>query len=169
MKAWHFLPADCRLRYGDGRPITTGSVVSVGDPSLLEPCRYGMHASLDIIDALDYAPGPVLCRVELTGRIIDDGDKHCAESRRVVWMSDPERSDYVMRKFARRCALDVADLWETPDIVRRYLETGDESIWAAAWAAAHPAAWDAAWAAAWAAARTKQRRRLISMMAAIKM
>jgi hypothetical protein len=30
--------------------------------------------------------------------------------------------------FARRCALSVAHLWKIPDIVRKYLETGDKSI-----------------------------------------
>ena len=63
----------------------------------------------------------------------------------------------VMRAFARRCALDVAHLWDMPPLVRSYLETGEESIMdAAGAAAAWAAAWDAAWrprgAAAWAAA-----------------
>jgi len=150
--AWHFISTDCRLRYGDSRLVTPGSVVSVADPSKLNTCTYGMHASVDVLDALEYAPGPVLCRVELSGTIIKDTDKLCAESRRVVWMADPKKADFAMRKFARRCALDVAHLWEMPDVVRRYLETGGEEIRDAAWAAARDAAWDAAWAAARAAA-----------------
>ena len=86
----------------------------------------------------------------------------------------------------------MAHLWDCPDIVRQYLETGDESIREAA----HAAAWDAAraaagasLAAAWdatrpaaeaaagaslaaagaslAAACDKQRERLLSMIAKI--
>ena len=94
-------------------------------------------------------------------------------------------ADGAIRKLACDFALDVADLWEMPDVVRQYLETQDEDfrdaardaawdVWAArdaedawaAWAAraARDAAWDAeaAWAAAAAgdaaraAARAKQ-------------
>ena len=53
----------------------------------------------------------------------------------------------VCRAFARAEAFRVMHLWDAPDLVRRYLETGDETIRAAAWAAARAAASDAAWAA----------------------
>jgi hypothetical protein len=69
----------------------------------------------------------------------------------------------MLRDFARQCALDVVHLWDCPPIVKEYLTTGDESLWAAArdaaWAAAWAAAWDAARAAAWAAASGAQRAR----------
>jgi hypothetical protein len=69
------------------------------------------------------------------------------------------------RNFACWCALQVIHLWDAPDIVVRYLKTGDESLkaaaWTAAWAAARTAARTAAqataqaavWNIAWAAAR----------------
>ena len=74
-----------------------------------------------------------------------------------------DASEFEMRKFARLCAQDVLHLWDAPEIVKRYLETGDENIRENARAAANTAAWaaacaawgaarDAAWAAAWAAA-----------------
>jgi len=158
--AWHFLAAGCTLGYGDGRVVGPGSVVSVA-PDRLDPCRYGLHASVDVIDALQYAPGPVLCRVELSGQAMYDWDKLCAETRRVVWMSDPARSEAVLRTFARRCAADVIHLWAATDVARRYLATGDEEIRADARADAKSAArggdrattMDAASAAASAAAR----------------
>ncbi len=34
----------------------------------------------------------------------------------------------VLRLFARQCALEVVSLWDAPDVVRRYLETGEESL-----------------------------------------
>jgi hypothetical protein len=63
---------------------------------------------------------------------------------------------------ARRIARNVMPLWTVPDVVKRYLETGESDIKDAAWAAAWDAAGDAAWAAAgdaagdaaWAAALT---------------
>jgi len=81
-------------------------------------------------------------------------DKISATERKYLWGFDA--TDTLWR-FARLCALDVVHLWDAPDIVVRYLKTGDESIRDAAWdaarAAARFAARDAAWAAARAAAR----------------
>lgn len=62
---------------------------------------------------------------------------------------------------ATRAALDVVHLWDAPDVVVKYLRTGDEQIRDAAWDAARNAAWDAARAAA----RDKQNRRLVAMLA----
>ena len=55
--------------------------------------------------------------------------------------------------FARKCALSVSHLWKMPDIVRQYLETGDESIRLVARDAADAAYLTAAAAAAAARAR----------------
>ena len=43
--------------------------------------------------------------------------------------------------------MSVIHLWDAPDVVRQYLETGDESLRDAAQAAAQVAVWDAAQAA----------------------
>ncbi len=146
IKAWHFMPADRRLRYDDGRKVEPGVWYACeGEPVL---CHSGMHASTDMLDALDYAAGPVVSRVELRGGIIKGGDKLVARERRHLWMLDAEP---VLRDFARRCALDVVHLWDPPDVVLRYLKTGDEKIRAAARHAARVAAGVAAWHAAGAA------------------
>lgn len=77
--------------------------------------------------------------------------------------------EWFLREFTRWCALRVIHLWDAPDVVKQYLETGDETLREAAGAAAGAAAWDAvgnavgnaaraaAWAAAWAAARAAAR------------
>ena len=62
-----------------------------------------------------------------------------------------------LRAFARRCVLDVIDLWDAPDVVREYLETGDEDLRSAAEAATRAATWAAARNAAWDAARDATR------------
>jgi len=68
------------------------------------------------------------------------------------------------RPVARRIALDVIDRWKAPEIMRRYLETGDEDVRIAAWSAAVSAfgaaasvavAWSVAVAAAVSADREK--------------
>ena len=181
MKGWHFLQVDCCLQFGNRDRVEVGKWISVeGD---LRMCRWGLHASKRITDALRYAPGARICRVELRGDLQHQDDKSVGRERKVEWWVDGEG---LLRDFARRCALDVIHLWDAPEVVVRYLKTGDESLKDASWAAAKDAAkgaakaaakgaakdasWAAAkaaaWAAAWDAARAAQNRRLTSMVVA---
>ena len=152
---WHFCPVDAdgvpRLGNGDGREVRVGETLTVD--GVIAPCAHGLHASEHVIDALRYAPSiSALCRVTLGGTIMHDDDKSVATERTVVTMLDAATTERLLREFARWCALSVAHLWNMPDVVRRYLETGDETIRAATQAAFLDAAWDAAGAAAWYAA-----------------
>jgi hypothetical protein len=120
MKAWHFVSDTLR----DGRPIPAdGELLKHEGP--LELCASGLHASKNILDALRYAPGVTICRVEVGGEIIRDSDKLVCSERTIVWRVSGEK---ILRKFARMCALDVIHLWDAPAIVEQYLQTGDESI-----------------------------------------
>jgi hypothetical protein len=162
---WHFAQVDeqgvPRLGYNDSREIKVGETLRVeGKPVL---CEHGLHASAKLWGALCYAGGDrlVLCRVELGGEIQHGDNKSVANERTVVAMLSPEATEKLLRDWGRWCALQVIHLWDAPDVVRQYLETGDESLRAAAraaagdaaWAAARDAAWAAAGAAAWAAGR----------------
>ena len=141
----------------DGRPIP-----KIGEwlehAGELVPCESGLHASEHPFDALSFAPGKWLHLVELGGTIVPHGspaDKVVAQRRKIVKSVDAEK---LMWDFARRVALDVLPLWaDAPDVVKRFLETGDESIRDAARAAAWDAAWDAARDAALDAARDAAR------------
>ena len=159
-EGWHFATVASdgkpRERYGARREIVVGERLAVdGTPA---PCVCGMHASERALDALSYAinngNGIIATRVVLDGAIAYQSDKAAATGRTVTAMLSVEMTDAVLRAVARRCALDVLPLWRdsAPETVIRYLETGDESIRAAAWSAAGDAAWDAARAAAGAAA-----------------
>ena len=141
---WYFSEESRLLRHGDARPIEIGVTHEVDAP--IQLCKRGLHASVRAIDALKYAPGPIVWRVELSGEIKTGDDKCVATHRKYIGGGVDARA--VMRAFACRCALDVAHLWDMPPLVRAYLETGEESIRDAA----RDAAWDAAWAAAVAAA-----------------
>jgi hypothetical protein len=168
VKGWWFGTIDKKLLHGDDRKIAIGKTHKIdGD---IIPCKRGLHLSKNILDALNYAPGPVIYRVVGSGVIIPHGDPTdkyaCSERAYIAGGIDISE---ILRLFSRKCALDVINLWNPPDIVVKYLKTGDESIraaagaaaWAAAWAAARAAARDAAgaaaWAAAWAAARAAAR------------
>jgi len=185
MKAIHFARNDMRLGYGDGRHIKTGRTLKV-NPDKLEPCVYGLHASVRPIDALYLASGHMICLVELSGRIIPQGnpiDKYCASERTCLSYFDGER---LLRKFACRQALvdieKIKPYVRDYDVIVKYLTTQDESLREAAWIAAHEAAlktreiktaigeaawvaWVATWkvtrAAACAAARSAARREAI--------
>ena len=149
---WHFSTG--RLGYGDDREIVIGETHEVSGP--LELCARGLHASEQILDALGYAPGSILCRVRLHGEILRGEDKACATRRTYLTKID---ATGILREFARKCALDVIHLWDAPNVVKQFLETGDYTLRAATWAAASDVAWDtarvvasdAAWAAAMAA------------------
>ena len=139
--AYHFVGATLR----DGRLIPEDGVWLEHDGPV-EMCQSGLHASPTPWDALRYAPGPVLCEVEIDGIEFRDADKVVGRRRRILRRVDLTAT---LRAFARDEASRVLHLWDAPEIVKRYLATGDESIRAAtrdaAGAATGAAARDAAW------------------------
>jgi hypothetical protein len=148
--AWHFLTSQWTAHAGF--KVEVGALYTMEPP--IVPCSRGFHASVRCIDALKYAPGPVITLVECGGTIVDHGspaDKFACSERRALWGYDATAE---LRYFARWCALEVIHLWpNAPEVVREYLESGDESIREearkaayAAYYAAHHA--DAAYAAA---------------------
>lgn len=178
--AYHFVGE--RLR--DGRPVPKDGEWLVHEGEC-EMCASGLHASRHPFDALMYAPGSTLCRVKCRGIEDEHEDKFVCRERMIVARFD---ATVMLRAFARKCALDVIHLWDAPDVVVRYLKTGDEELraeaqvaaCAAACAAARSEEWDAActaacaaerseeWAeapdAAWGAAVKKQRTRFARMV-----
>ena len=139
--AWHFASTQMR----DGTPLAAPGGIERYD-GVVEMCVSGLHASRLLMDALRYAPGTLLRRVECIDPV-EGHDKLVCYERRVLWECDMTAP---LRLFARRCALDVAHLWPMPDVVREFLMTEDKAL--AAWAAAEAAeAAEAAWAAAEAA------------------
>ena len=154
---YHFTSEKLR----DGRPLP-----KIGEwlehTGEVKMCESGLHASPTAFDALPYAPGEMLNRVEMEDIVQTDADKVVGRRRKILATID---ATALLRLFARKQALSVIHLWDCPAIVKEYLETGDESkrdaAWAAAWdaaraaarAAARDAAWAAAWDAAWASAK----------------
>jgi hypothetical protein len=151
MKAYHFVGAELR----DGRPVPPDGewLVHAGP---VELCASGLHASRHPFDALRYAAGATLCLVDVEDVVEEDTDKLVCRRRMIVRRIDATE---LLWGFARWCALQVIHLWDAPDVVRRYLETGDESLRAAAWASAWAAAWGSARddAGAWGSARAAAR------------
>lgn len=150
MKAWHFCKQkNERIVTGYGNIIVKPGLKLIHDGELLM-CSSGLHASSKPFDALKYAPGSVVCRVSCGGKILQQKDKLVCTERTILWAYNAKD---ILWKLARLCALDVIHLWDAPEIVVRYLHTGDESIKITAWTAARAATRAAALAATRAAAR----------------
>ncbi len=165
--AYHFTNEKLR----DGSPIPKRGVWLKHKGSAV-PCKSGLHASIHPFDALQYSPGNMLHLVEVRGDIQKhNDDKIVARERKIIKTINAEK---LMRDFARWNVLRVLHLWPNlPEVVVKFLKTGDENlrdaardaardaVMAAAWSAARAAAWsaarDAARDAAWSAARDAAR------------
>ena len=115
--AWHFVGDKLR----NGAPIPADGV-TLRFRGRLIMCESGFHASRRIIDALRYAPGDTVCRVLIGGETIEEPDKLVASERSILWRLDAKE---LLLEFTRKIALSVIHLWDAPDVVKRYLETGD--------------------------------------------
>jgi hypothetical protein len=187
MLAWHFLNDEGTLRKG-GLKVTPGLTLRMRGKLVM--CERGFHYSLKALDALKYAPGSIVSRVDVTGEIIPDTDKGVASQRTHLWMADATNT---LHEFACWCAENALNLirergqepdprsWAAIDAKRKWLHgeitdselaAAGDAAWAAAgaaaWAAAGDAAWDAAWAAAGAAARAAQNAHLESILLALE-
>jgi len=118
--AWHFVGDTLR----DGRPIPADGVWLRHDGPIVW-CESGLYASPTPWDALTYAPGPTLCKVECKKIHENRFEKIVCRERCIVKRIDITN---LLREFACQQALSVAHLWEAPEIVRQYLETGDETM-----------------------------------------
>ena len=142
--AYFFSPLDRQLRHGDGRRIALKIKHSVDLPIVL--CKNALHGSIRPLDALKYAPGPVLWKCRYSGEIVKEEDKLGGQYREYI--AGGKDISKELREFARKQALKVVDNWECPKVVREWLESGDEKLRSAAESAAERAAWSAAGSAA---------------------
>jgi hypothetical protein len=168
IQAWHFIRDDSTILTDSmKRPLKVhkGQILRHRGP--LKLCEKGLHASITPLDALKYAPGPVVCRVECSGDMIHGDDKLVCSRRRVLWVKDASR---VLHEFAIWCAeealrkagnpdpkslraIEIKKLWIDGKATNEELEAAQEAARNAAWYDAWEAAWCAAKEAAWTAAR----------------
>lgn len=119
---WHFSNYDKKLLYGDGRTIKAGETLTVPGPVSL--CYHGLHACKDLLDALNYAPGFYLWKVDLSGEFVNGDDKSAATSRKALWGFNAR---HVLLAFARQIVLNgVRKHWKAgfPTIALEFLKTG---------------------------------------------
>lgn len=164
MQGWWFSRESRCLGYDDGRLAKKGVTHSVYDK--IELCQHGLHASENILDALSYAPGNILWKVDLFGELILSHDKMVARNR--IYLTEGIDISNTLEKFTVWCALKIMHLWSCPPTVKYYLETRDAAarapVYDAAYVAAYVAAYAAARAPAYAAARAEQNAKLTEMV-----
>jgi len=154
--AYHFVSDNLR----NGRPVPEDNFKLVHEGPV-KICNSGLHASLSAFDAMHYAPGNVICKVHCSGIVESHDDKFVCRERTILQRFDATE---LMVSFARECALSVIHLWDAPEIVIKYLKTGDPKLKDAARAAARAASRDAARAAAAAAAKKNQKAMFDSLV-----
>ena len=175
---WHFLADDRCLGYSDGRKVVVGETLRMGGSLIL--CERGFHASHRVIDALNFAPGPIVCLVTLGGIVLHDTkhdipDKSVAQERTVIWMYDASQ---ILREFAcdvaEEALLSERSAGREPEsrsfaaieVMRRFIvgnateterNTAENDAWSvanSAYNAAYSAALNAAYSAALSAAKS---------------
>ena len=179
--AFHFLRADLTAGFGAEPPWKRGERREIkGDIAL---CERGYHSAPSWYDALQYAPGPVACIVQIGGQIERDDTKAVSQVRKLVRYKNVERelrlfaiSEARWALLAERKAGREPDKrsWEALRVARLYaagkataaqLGAAESATWSAArsaaesatWSAARSAARSAAESAAWSAAESAAR------------
>jgi len=109
----------------DGKTDHLSKLAAIGETHTfmgeLIPCRQGLYASPTPWDALQYACGPLLWKVEIPDDSVSHGtpiNKYVAHCRRYLRCVDLAQT---CRQFAAMQALSVIDKWNAPAIVRKYL------------------------------------------------
>jgi len=174
--AWHWLCNSHKLSHRhagvEGAVVTAGQVLEV-DQTRIKLCKYGLHASISPLDALIYAPGATICRVEVGGKILHGDDKLVCSQRRCLWIADATEllhifacdvAEYALHTYGRpvdprsQAAIDIKRLWLNGELSDSDLDAARSAAEAAARSAAEAAAWSAARSAArsaaWSAARS---------------
>lgn len=111
------------LPHNDGRPIVIGGSHTVLPP--IQLCYHGLHWSEHPFDALHYAPGNLLYKVEPFGDFLIERDKGCSTGRKYLAVQDATK---ILQIFARECALSVLHLWNPSPVVKEFLTTGDTQL-----------------------------------------
>jgi hypothetical protein len=103
--AWHFLLDSHEFNHGPFVKAAAGKTYHAKGPLVI--CSNGMHASRNILDALYYAPGACISRVEMSGPMVLSHDKLCARHRKVLWMADATRPLHDFTLWAAHRALEA--------------------------------------------------------------
>ena len=137
--AYHFTGSKLR----DGRDVPAiGEWLEHEGPAVL--CQSGLHASRTPFQALSFAPGFQLHKVAIDGIVAETDDKLVATKRKIIASLDAKE---IICLSPEKQALSVIHLYDCPQVLKEWLETGNPAKQKDAANAASP------YAAAYAATR----------------
>ena len=89
-------------------------------------CLHGLHGSEHILDALHYAPSPILWQVELHEPVLSVADKNVSRTR--TYLGGGVDITPVLRQFMCTILSDTGQVWEIPDSVQSYIKNQDNTL-----------------------------------------
>ncbi len=107
MLAYHFLKDDMTAGHGNEPAWAESEERTLGEDVALRICETGYHSSPTPFDALRYAPGSVLCLVEIGDPADSQPDKYVSRSRKLI---RAVRIDRQLREFACDVAEEALNL-----------------------------------------------------------
>jgi hypothetical protein len=125
VNVWWFCKDDHSLQYEDGRIASIGQTHTV-DPEKVELCKYGLHGSTHVVNALNYGHGDRLFYCRLDGKVIHGIDKVVASQR--TYLAGGIDVSYELRTFVKQYARDVVSFWRAPQVVVDYLNSDSEVL-----------------------------------------
>lgn len=107
--AWHFLNDDGRMQFGRRSAVEVGKVYHLAKNQRPKLCARGFHGSVRAFDALQYAPGARICRVNIWGDVQTGDDKLVGRHREVLWMADATETLHEFSAWAAEWILDTLE------------------------------------------------------------
>jgi len=120
----------------DGRHVPKDGVKLVYEgpikivPSYRVPLKVGLHASLSAFDALFYAPGNTLCKVQCSDIVERERDRFICREKTILQRFDLYSLSYY---FTKELLLVLAPLWCTPNSVLKYFEKDNPKLRPTVW------------------------------------
>lgn len=89
---WHFIGADKKLGYKDGRKVIKGRTLSILNNKPIKLCENGLHGSRKVFDALAWSnQSDYLCKVKIWGDVQKDERKLAGRHRYCEYIVKWER------------------------------------------------------------------------------
>lgn len=152
IKAFHFFSEEDKL--WDGRDLPANGVTLTYDAPLYDEqslvedgvtlpdkvplvfpnfqykrADFGLYGFIDTLDAFEASAGTTLFIIKCGGKVLPSRNRHYRKVACTEWTILARINMIkILQELARWCAMQTAHLWDTPNEIRQYLETGNENL-----------------------------------------